>query len=80
MPPWPGRRETSDIVFDDTDSILTSLLIETGYLDEEVWTGAEPRYFIEVKTTTGECGDRFFMSNNQYRMVRETILLLVGCR
>jgi hypothetical protein len=65
---WPGR-ETSDIVYKDIDSILTTFLIDAGYLDQNVWTGATPKYFIEVKTTTGEYRDRFFMSANQYRMV-----------
>ena len=73
MPPWPGRHETSDIVFEDTESTLTSLFINAGYLDEELWAGAHPKYFIEVKATTKECGDRFFMSRNQLRMVCETI-------
>lgn len=69
MPPWPHRRETSDIVYDDINSRLTRLLIQAGYLDENIWADAEPQYLIEVKTTTGDCGDRFFLSSNQYRMV-----------
>jgi hypothetical protein len=66
---WPGQREISDIRFNDTRSFLTRHLIDAGYLDGDVWSGATPEYFIEVKTTTGECGDRFFMSSNQYRLV-----------
>jgi hypothetical protein len=67
--PWPGRRETSDLRYDDRERILTRHLIRTGYLDGNVWSEATPEYFIEVKATTGDCGDRFFMSSNQYRMV-----------
>lgn len=67
--PWPGRRETSDLRYRDRDSLLTAHLIEAGYLDRNVWSQATPEYFIEVKTTTGDCGDRLFMSNNQYNMV-----------
>jgi hypothetical protein len=67
--PWPGRRETSDIRYNDTERLLTRHLINAGYLDGNVWSEATPEYLIEVKTTTGDCGDRFFMSSNQYRMV-----------
>lgn len=70
---WSGR-ETSDIVYKDSGSILTRLLIDTGYLDEGIWASATPEYSIEVKTTTGWYNDRFFMSNNQYRMVRSRLV------
>jgi hypothetical protein len=68
MEPWTGA-ETADITYKDDNSSLTTLLIQRGYLDESVWRGAFPRYYIEVKTTTGECNDRFFMSNSQYLRV-----------
>jgi hypothetical protein len=71
---WPGQREISDIRFNDTRSFLTQHLINGGYLDGDVWSGATPEYFIEVKTTTGDCGDRFFMSSNQYRLVSAALL------
>lgn len=65
---WPGR-ETADITYDDEFGILTAILIANGYLVEQVWGDARPKYFIEVKTTTGGCGDRLFVSENQYRLV-----------
>lgn len=65
---WPGR-ETADITYDDRSGNLTAILIAKGYLDRQVWRDARPKYFIEVKTTTGECGDRLFISNNQYQLV-----------
>jgi hypothetical protein len=68
MGPWT-KRETSDLVYKDNRSSLTTLLIVSGYLDVGIWAGAKPEYYIEVKTTTGECNDRFFMSGNQYKMV-----------
>ncbi|KAE8447535.1 hypothetical protein EG329_010665 [Mollisiaceae sp. DMI_Dod_QoI] len=74
MLPWPHRYETADIVYNDVHSILTRYLIDAGYLDEEAWAGATPEYFIEVKTTTGACHDRFFLSSNQYRMMQEMTL------
>ncbi|KAF4634009.1 hypothetical protein G7Y89_g4107 [Cudoniella acicularis] len=67
------QRETADIVYQDIGSRLTRLLIQRGYL-EDYWGGAEPEYYIEVKTTTGNCSDRFFMSANQYRMLQEMTL------
>jgi hypothetical protein len=68
MASW-DEHETSDIVYTDTNSHLTRLLIRLGYLDI-IWNESEPEYFIEIKTTTGNCADRFFMSYNQYNMVR----------
>ena len=69
MGAWPGRRETSDFTYKDANSILTRFLINAGYLDANVWANATPEYLIEVKTTTGDFSDRFYMSANQYRMV-----------
>ena len=74
MPSWNGR-ETSDIVYRDTNSHLTRLLIDLEYLDI-IWIESEPEYLIEVKTTTGNCADRFFMGNNQYNLVRSTFPIL----
>ena len=71
MPAWEGS-ETADITYRDVRSVFTSLLIEKGYL-EEVWREARPNYFIEVKTTTGLCGDRFFLSTGQYSRVRDKL-------
>ncbi len=68
MMAWFGP-ETADITYKDVGSSFTTLLIQGGYLDEAVWRGARPQYFIEVKSTTGECNDRFFMNNSQYLRV-----------
>jgi hypothetical protein len=68
MEPWSGA-ETADITYRDVSSAFTTILIQAGYLEDRVWRGACPHYFIEVKTTTGECNDRFFMSNSQYLRV-----------
>ncbi|KAF8859481.1 hypothetical protein BDZ45DRAFT_673240 [Acephala macrosclerotiorum] len=72
--PWPGRRETSDLWYNDREGFLTRHLIRAGYLDGNVWSEATPEYFIEVKTTTGDCDDRFFMSRNQYSIMQEMAL------
>ena len=68
MENWSGR-ETADITYDDRSGALTAILIAEGYLDEQFWRNARPKYFMEVKTTTGECGDRLFISNSQYQLV-----------
>ncbi|RFU34079.1 hypothetical protein B7463_g2224, partial [Scytalidium lignicola] len=72
MASW-NELETSDIVYRDTNSHLTRLLIHLGYLDN-IWIESEPEYFIEVKTTTGNSADRFFMSHNQYNMMQANAL------
>ncbi|KAJ5263150.1 hypothetical protein N7478_010755 [Penicillium angulare] len=65
MAPWYGR-ETSDIVYDDTEGAFTSLLISHGYLEADEWEDRRPRYFIEIKTTTGPLGTPFYMSKRQF--------------
>ncbi|KAF9767546.1 hypothetical protein IL306_015275 [Fusarium sp. DS 682] len=64
---WPNR-ETADIVYSDTEGILTEILAAADILDGE-WATTKPKYYIEVKTTTGPCGTPFYMSGNQYRLM-----------
>lgn len=68
MAAW-NRRETADLVYADTAGDFTDTLIGCGYLNHDEWHGARPKYYIEVKTTTGPCGTPFYMSGNQYRLV-----------
>ena len=68
MEPWKGA-ETADIVYHDTCGEFTKLLIENEFLDGAVWKHARPKYFLEVKATTKECGTRFFLSKSQYSRV-----------
>jgi hypothetical protein len=67
--PWSGRIEQSDLRFKDEEGMLTRRLIREGYLDRNIWSEANPEYYIEVKTTTRAWSDNFFMSGKQYRMV-----------
>lgn len=68
MNSWTGR-ETSDIIYHDTQGVLTDLLIHNRYLDRDRWDGRTLHYFIEVKTTTSTCDTPFFMSDSQYKRV-----------
>jgi hypothetical protein len=68
MDEWSGR-ETSDITYRDVQSKLTTELIEKGYLARNVWEGKQPKYLIEVKTTTGSCETPFYISKAQYQRV-----------
>ncbi|KAK8076963.1 hypothetical protein PG996_003133 [Apiospora saccharicola] len=70
MPPWLGR-ETSDLVYDDTEGALTDCLIERGYMTRVEWGGRGPRYFVEVKATTSSWDTPFYMSKAQYRRMQE---------
>ncbi|KAI8676088.1 hypothetical protein NCS56_00495700 [Fusarium sp. Ph1] len=69
MEPWT-RRETADLVYIDTAGHLTDMLIRRGYLDHDEWHGARPKYYIEVKTTTGPRGTPFYMSGKQYQLMQ----------
>ncbi|KXX74826.1 Autophagy-related protein 9 [Madurella mycetomatis] len=70
MTSW-DRRETADMVYDDTEGDLTSWLIDCDYLSGDDWEHARPRYYLEVKTTTGPCDTPFYMSKRQYQLVRK---------
>ncbi|KAF5556260.1 hypothetical protein FNAPI_5783 [Fusarium napiforme] len=64
---WPNR-ETADLVYSDTQGDLTRLLVNAEILGDD-WSTRCPKYYIEVKTTTGPCGTPFYMSGNQYRLM-----------
>ncbi|KAM0648568.1 hypothetical protein ACHAO3_006559 [Verticillium nonalfalfae] len=72
MPPWNGR-ETADMTYQDVRGELTKWLKDHGYLDGEGWWDARPKYYIEVKTTTGPHNTPFYMSKAQYQRVRHAI-------
>ncbi|KFY91247.1 hypothetical protein V500_04776 [Pseudogymnoascus sp. VKM F-4518 (FW-2643)] len=66
--------KTSDIVYSDISSVLTGLLIDKGYLNRDVWGGAEPKYFIEVKTTVSSYDTPFYMSKAQYARMQRSVI------
>ncbi len=70
LEPWYGV-ETSDIVYSDEAGIFTTLLREKGYF-EDLWRPSmeRPNYFIEVKTTTADCAEPFYVNRSQYALVR----------
>ncbi|KEF63281.1 uncharacterized protein A1O9_01258 [Exophiala aquamarina CBS 119918] len=70
LPDWSGR-ETADIIYYDSYSVLTELLVNAGYLDPDRWQGRCPKYYIEVKSTTQHCDTPFYMSKAQYKLMRE---------
>ncbi|GAB1196804.1 hypothetical protein APSETT444_006081 [Aspergillus pseudonomiae] len=65
LQPWCGR-ETADLVYTDSEGILTSFLIAKGYLSSKMWAGKSPRFYLEVKSTTSSCETPFYMSKYQY--------------
>ncbi|KAL6361994.1 hypothetical protein LRP88_05477 [Fusarium phalaenopsidis] len=68
--PW-NHRETSDLEYNDREGALTELMIENGYLERDIWQNKKPRYYLEVKTTTGPCEAPFYMSKSQYILIHE---------
>ncbi|KAM0302573.1 hypothetical protein ACHAPM_004575 [Fusarium culmorum] len=66
---WRGH-ETADLVYSDDEGHLTNTLIGCGYLDHDEWYGERPKYYIEVKTTTGPCSTAFYMSGKQYKLMQ----------
>ncbi|KAJ5721350.1 uncharacterized protein N7483_009284 [Penicillium malachiteum] len=58
--------ETAEIVYNDTEGIFTALLIERGYMEAGEWKTMRPKYFMNIKTTTGPVGTPFYLSKNQF--------------
>ncbi|KAM0212073.1 hypothetical protein ACHAQD_009921 [Fusarium lateritium] len=65
---WSSR-ETADLVYVDSLGRLTNTLIDAGILTGDGRSGKRPKYYFEVKTTTGHCKTPFYMSGNQYRLM-----------
>ncbi|TGO13902.1 hypothetical protein BTUL_0061g00190 [Botrytis tulipae] len=69
MPRWSGS-ETSDIVYEDHDKMLTSLLITNNYFNIEELArlrfASSPTYYVEVKTTPGPLDNAFYCSQGQF--------------
>ncbi|KAF2654846.1 hypothetical protein K491DRAFT_599984 [Lophiostoma macrostomum CBS 122681] len=76
---WRGH-ETADIVYTDRNGALTQYLrnvcegsFPTQLADHDHVTHPI-EYYLEVKTTTGECETRFYMSNIQYKRMEDMAL------
>ncbi|KIX09215.1 uncharacterized protein Z518_00294 [Rhinocladiella mackenziei CBS 650.93] len=72
---WTGR-EISDIMYKGNCSHLMDFLRQNTVHPYPPWldssTSAFPvQYHIEVKTTPGPCSTPFFMSENQYKLMRD---------
>ncbi|KAM0193768.1 hypothetical protein ACHAPI_007418 [Fusarium lateritium] len=65
---WSSR-ETVDLVYVDSLGRLINILIDAGILTGDGWSGKRPKYYFEVKTTTGHYKIPFYMSGNQYRLM-----------
>ncbi|KAF5878202.1 uncharacterized protein Bfra_000367 [Botrytis fragariae] len=69
MPRWCGS-ETSDIVYEDREKMLTSLLITNNYFHIEELArlrfASSPTYYIEVTTTPGPLDNAFYCSQGQF--------------
>jgi hypothetical protein len=72
---WPDYTEDdddADVIFPDDHGTLTNILITNGYLDSHQWSGLQPKYLIEVKSTLGSRTKDFYLSPKQF----DTVCLL----
>ena len=71
MDEWRGQ-ETADIVYEDCgpDHKLTAFLSRYLLPEYSLHERENIKYYLEVKTTTGDCSNRFFVSKAQYNRVR----------
>ncbi|KAI8712978.1 DUF3883 domain-containing protein [Fusarium sp. LHS14.1] len=64
-PPFTGlERDFSDFTYLDTHGHMKQFLLQAG-LDLNPAYSSSTTYHLEVKTTTGACGDIFYVSQNQ---------------
>ncbi|KAI1295941.1 hypothetical protein F5Y03DRAFT_399109 [Xylaria venustula] len=68
MGSWKGEEMTD---CNDSDSRLTTALIDSGYLDKATWNKRKPRYYIETKATPGACNVAFYLSKKQDKMISD---------
>ncbi len=67
---FTGREgDYSDFTYHDTDGSLTRYFAQEGFQEAQEWLSSPPTYHIEVKSTTEDCNEPFFVSNNQMQMV-----------
>lgn len=71
---WDGP-ETADIVYDDVSGSFSQILVDKAGISPHVFpTPGEGsvKYYFEVKTTTTDCNEKFWMSRYQVRRVSQT--------
>ena len=77
-PPFEGR-EISDIMYEGNCPRLKDMLRENTTLPYPTWldsiSSTPINFHIEVKATSGPCSAPFFMSSNQYRLMRDKACL-----
>ncbi|KIW72175.1 hypothetical protein, variant [Phialophora macrospora] len=73
-PSWYGR-EVSDIMYKGNCPRLMDMLRRNTTFPYPAWlesgTSTPVNYHVEVKTTSGPCSTPFFMSSQQYRLMRD---------
>ncbi|KAH7070360.1 hypothetical protein BKA63DRAFT_605622 [Paraphoma chrysanthemicola] len=81
---WHGR-ETSDLVYTDTDGAFTKFLRQNceggfppGIFQTRDLRTSPIEYYLEVKSTTGPCGTRFYMSGKQYDRMESMAVRVFG--
>jgi hypothetical protein len=61
---WSGK-ETTSIVYDDTEGLFTQLLVNQGYISRPWWVSKRPKYYIDVKATTRFWTSPFSVTQDQ---------------
>ena len=75
MDEWSGS-ETADIVYEDCapDRKLTGFLLKYLLPGYSLRERENIKYYLEVKTTIGDCSNKFFLSKAQHLRVRICVL------
>ena len=71
-----NQPEVSDIMYTNSSSTMEHFLRRHGHnvIPEFLRSDSQIQYLIEVKATTGPCVTPFFMSKNQYQLIRQHAL------
>lgn len=70
LPGFTGLESSySDFTLHDTAKEFSDLLRDREDLCSDRWADSNTTFHIEVKSTTGACGEPFYMSYNQQNLV-----------
>lgn len=59
----------ADFVYNDHTGALTGIMVQHGYLNQDVWGEMKPKYLFIVKSTTGSNDVPFHIGRSEFELV-----------
>ncbi|RAK99569.1 uncharacterized protein BO80DRAFT_503070 [Aspergillus ibericus CBS 121593] len=64
-------QEAATITYTDSEGVLTSILIDNGYLPADQWSDKRPKYSIDVKSATSPCEMPFYVRKRLHQRMQQ---------